>query len=206
MPYKDPAKEKARQQRRQADPSHKAKERARQGQRQSDPKYVAYHRSYYAANKDKWVARSKLLNKTDNESPEARDRRLAASRKYARENRQRLNEYRRNYYATVSRDRLFAKRATPEYKEWQRNYRRKRDYGVTPEQYAELAKAQRGNCAICGDVLAINTRMTHIDHNHETGAVRGLLCHHCNTMIGHAREKAATLRSAIAYLRKHKAK
>lgn len=69
-------------------------------------------------------------------------------------------------------------------------------YEITQEDYARMYEAQEGRCKICGakeDVL-------HVDHCHETGKVRGLLCRGCNTGIGHLKDSVETLRSAIAYL------
>lgn len=55
-------------------------------------------------------------------------------------------------------------------------------YAKTPklsdEEYAALFDAQGGGCAICGN--APKTRRLHVDHNHATGAIRGLLCYRCN--------------------------
>ncbi|HEX4851715.1 MAG TPA: endonuclease VII domain-containing protein, partial [Puia sp.] len=54
-------------------------------------------------------------------------------------------------------------------------------YGVTPEKYNELFEFQRGRCAICGKHQSELKRKLFVDHNHETGKVRGLLCFKCNT-------------------------
>ncbi|MEU9946909.1 endonuclease VII domain-containing protein [Streptomyces sp. NPDC047939] len=74
------------------------------------------------------------------------------------------------------------------------------NYNLTSEQYAEMVAAQDGRCAICDEKA---TRRLHVDHNHATGAVRQLLCSHCNHAIGHAKEDPARLRAMIAYLERH---
>lgn len=51
-------------------------------------------------------------------------------------------------------------------------------YGITVEQYEEMLKRQKGGCAICGK--RPGKKRLHVDHNHETGQVRGLLCAKCN--------------------------
>lgn len=77
-------------------------------------------------------------------------------------------------------------------------------YGVDADWYISKFEEQGGVCEICGDANQ-HKKMKRlvIDHNHTTKSVRGLLCHHCNTMIGHARENKATLLSAIKYLDKY---
>jgi hypothetical protein len=66
-------------------------------------------------------------------------------------------------------------------------------------QYQEMFAAQGGKCAICGDA---HPRL-HVDHCHATGAMRQLLCGHCNKALGLLRDNPAFCESAAAYLRKH---
>ena len=58
-------------------------------------------------------------------------------------------------------------------------YRLLREYGLTPQAYDDLLTKQRGRCAICRQKVEL-----HVDHNHETGCTRGLLCHGCNLGLG----------------------
>ncbi len=77
----------------------------------------------------------------------------------------------------------------------------RRKYGIGVEEYEALARAQGGVCAICNEFTPTVTHPTLVvDHDHETGAVRGLLCHSCNVAIGHMRESVEMLQRAIAYL------
>lgn len=63
---------------------------------------------------------------------------------------------------------------------------------------------QQGRCAICQEDLNTKSlRNQHLDHNKQTGVVRGWLCKHCNVGIGHFREEAGRLQAAILYLRLH---
>jgi hypothetical protein len=78
--------------------------------------------------------------------------------------------------------------------------RREREYGLTHDEFLALLDAQGGVCAICGN--GEQRRALAVDHDHETGAVRGLLCDRCNPMLGYARDNAAVLQAAIAYLAK----
>ena len=65
-------------------------------------------------------------------------------------------------------------------------------YGLTTEQIKEMKKE---GCALCG-----TTKNLHVDHNHNTGEVRGILCTNCNRGIGHLQDSPDLLRKAIAYL------
>jgi hypothetical protein len=72
-------------------------------------------------------------------------------------------------------------------------------YGIDVEDWARLFNAQDGRCAICTRKLDGGFH-THVDHDHETKKIRGLLCHGCNTSIGHLAESPDILRRAIVYL------
>lgn len=77
----------------------------------------------------------------------------------------------------------------------------KRKYGMTPEQYDEMLAAQGGGCAICG--RPPKKISLHVDHDHETGAIRRLLCFLCNNLLGDAGDDPGLLEKAAAYLRSH---
>jgi hypothetical protein len=69
-------------------------------------------------------------------------------------------------------------------------------------------ESQDGRCAIC---LLPETatwkgvvKMLAVDHDHQTGKIRGLLCAKCNTLAGHSQENLAILRAVIEYLKRHK--
>lgn len=84
-----------------------------------------------------------------------------------------------------------------------KNLRQK--FGIGLEEYAELLKAQGGACDICKSSNPGRKDRTHfcVDHDHETGKVRGLLCYTCNFGIGGLKDSVEILTSAIAYLKKH---
>lgn len=72
-------------------------------------------------------------------------------------------------------------------------------YDLTPEQYHALFELQGGKCAICRN-RQLDRRLA-TDHDHKTGAVRGLLCHTCNhDLLGAAHDSVNILRAAVAYL------
>lgn len=75
-------------------------------------------------------------------------------------------------------------------------------YGITEAAYLALLDAQQSRCALCLLAFDKTAKATtpHVDHDHVTGKVRGLLCHHCNVLLGHAKDSADLLTSAIRYL------
>jgi hypothetical protein len=76
-----------------------------------------------------------------------------------------------------------------------------RKYKITLEQYNAVLDAQGGKCAICkGGDPGGGTNRFHVDHDHITEKVRGLLCSKCNQMLGYADDKPETLRAAANYL------
>lgn len=78
---------------------------------------------------------------------------------------------------------------------------RERKYGITHDEYVTLLDAQGGVCAICGNnESGRDPRQMSVDHDHKTGAIRGLLCNRCNPMLGYARDDIGVLQAAIAYL------
>ena len=75
-------------------------------------------------------------------------------------------------------------------------------YGLQPDEYAALMKKQGGKCAICR-TKPTGKRGLHVDHHHETGVVRGLLCSSCNTAIGMLRDNSIMIRRAAKYVEFH---
>lgn len=69
-------------------------------------------------------------------------------------------------------------------------------YGVTRDQFEDMIKKQDNRCAICLKIL----KKFVIDHNHETGKVRGILCWSCNTLLGMAGDDIAILKRSVKYL------
>jgi hypothetical protein len=83
---------------------------------------------------------------------------------------------------------------------WKTNLKLK--YGITPEDYNFMLEGQNNVCAICDKPEVQNKRMA-VDHCHETGKVRGLLCSMCNTAIGKLNDDPNLLDKAAKYLRAH---
>ena len=72
-------------------------------------------------------------------------------------------------------------------------------YGIPPAEVLSMLERQRGVCAICGEVRG--KRRLSIDHNHETGQVRGLLCGPCNMALGALKDSPELCEIAAKYLR-----
>lgn len=85
-----------------------------------------------------------------------------------------------------------------------RHYKLCRNFGITIWEFDELCNSQRGKCAICGKEETTTThgktRPLSVDHNHRTGAVRGLLCSTCNIGLGCFYDDPELLEKAIEYL------
>jgi len=75
----------------------------------------------------------------------------------------------------------------------------RRTYGITLEEYNALLVKQNGHCALCPAIP--NGRRLHVDHDHKTHAIRGLLCRKCNSGLGSLGDNEAGLLRALAYVR-----
>ena len=75
---------------------------------------------------------------------------------------------------------------------------------ATAEQYKRILADQHNGCAICGahHGNTVATRLC-VDHDHTTGALRGLLCRRCNTALGYFCDSSVTIKRAVAYLELH---
>ena len=108
-------------------------------------------------------------------------------------NNQAVKKYQQTTKGRISVNRHKKSEITREYRErlkidetrieYNRKYFLKQTYGLTLEQYDEMFEEQNGVCAICGGVNPDGRRLF-VDHNHETGQIRGLLCVTCNARIG----------------------
>jgi len=76
----------------------------------------------------------------------------------------------------------------------------KKKFNLTPEQYEKMLSSQKAVCAICHKPDSEGKRLA-VDHCHETGIIRGLLCGHCNTGLGKFFDNISYLEQAIHYLK-----
>jgi hypothetical protein len=116
-------------------------------------------------------------------------------KEYNNKNKQQIKEYKSKYY--LENKEHFA------HKDRKNHLMRK--YGVTQEWYDEQLKLQDGGCKICGTKdPGKGLKHFHVDHSHETGKVRGLLCHSCNVGIGLFKEDIKLIQKAIEYVNRFK--
>jgi hypothetical protein len=101
-----------------------------------------------------------------------------------------------------------------------KGYRLKKKFGITLDDYANMLEKQNHRCAICqthiddyvsqceGSESVYAQRKSKqnfsVDHCHDTGKIRGLLCYNCNLMLGNAKDNSDLLLKAIEYLKQHK--
>src|SRR5690349_19534019 len=98
-------------------------------------------------------------------------RNIERVKRWQQENSERLNAYRREY------------RQRPERKRADRNGHLRRKFGITIDDYERMLEEQGYGCAICGAPEPDGASL-HVDHDHESGEVRGLLCFTCNNALG----------------------
>mgnify|MGYP001264807357 CR=1 FL=1 len=121
----------------------------------------------------------------------------------------RMRAYQRSLrYKTAKRiQAIAAYRANPTIRSQRKGKDLSRKYGITAEEYARMEKMQNGVCAICGKPETIRHQngavcQLSVDHDHDTGRIRGLLCKKCNQGLGYFMESCLVLENAIHYLRK----
>jgi hypothetical protein len=85
-------------------------------------------------------------------------------------------------------------------KKHRRNHRLNRTYGLSLDAYREMLCEQGGKCACCHSADPGGHGEFHVDHCHETGKIRGLLCSKCNTGIGLLGDNLNSLLKAVHYL------
>jgi len=121
------------------------------------------------------------------------EERQKAKRAWTARNREKVREFSREY------------KATPSAKAKTRLNHVLHNYQLTEEELVQMMNNQKGCCEVCGDSLVKpdSKRFYAVDHNHTTGAVRGLLCNECNLVLGYVKEDKDTLLKAIAYLEKY---
>ncbi len=107
--------------------------------------------------------------------------------------REKYNERQRLYRANNKEKVLASGRKCEQTRRWKR-------YGVTQEIWDSQFQKQGCACAICGTYES-GSRDWHTDHCHTRNIFRGVLCHHCNLLLGNAKDDIWILEQAISYLK-----
>ena len=85
------------------------------------------------------------------------------------------------------------------------NSQLKKKYGITLDQWEQMLEDQDGQCGCCGvHQMYLDERLC-VDHDHETGKVRELVCRNCNLALGHLDHKVIFARCAVRYLKRWEA-
>jgi hypothetical protein len=147
-----------------------------------------YNKKYYADNRERERARSLVWYNAN------KDRRRANGKEWraknpdrVRANNERWQKANPEAYARIVYRRVLNARC--------------KKFGITTDQYYKMLADQAGKCAICKRDETDNGKDLAIDHDHSTGRVRGLLCHHCNAALGHVSDNVDHLQRMIAYLK-----
>lgn len=149
------------------------------------PKILAYQKEWREKNPEAHRAKQKKWR-------EANRAQLAERRReYNAKNKEKVRAYARARYAK-DRDRLRAKAEAQRLKD---------RYGITVQEKDALFAAQGERCAGCLSDKP-HSRGWHVDHSHDDGRVRGILCARCNHTLGHAKDNPETLRRLADYLEK----
>lgn len=129
------------------------------------------------------------------------------AQKYYKANSESLRAYTKEWKlrnAEWEKERRRLRAQTPEFKAKVRDYVFRKKFGITLAIYHDMVKSQGGLCPICkGSTVGHAGRIGAVDHNHRTGAVRGILCGRCNLGLGQLQDSEEILLAAVAYLRKH---
>jgi hypothetical protein len=169
---------------------------------------LTYQQQYYRKNRIQRLAESKQY------SQENRDAKLKYLKEYYRKNKEKykrtpeqqaeVNRRRREKYAQDKEYREKQKSKAREYQEKNpriRKAQRIKKFGITLQQFEDMYEKAKGRCEICGFEDDGNVRFfPFVDHCHQTGRVRGLLCTKCNFALGHFDDNIEKLEAAIKYL------
>jgi hypothetical protein len=144
--------------------------------------FRAWQKKWYLANREKINAQQQLRNSVP-------------------ANRERIKAYCKAYYIAKGREKAKAYRLNhPE--EGRARYRIKH-YDLSPAEYDAMFLRQGGACAICKKA-EWNSKGPYIDHDHVSGKVRGILCHRCNTALGHVLDDPIIAQAMTDYLKKYR--
>lgn len=114
-------------------------------------------------------------------------------------------EYQRIWYQEHKKERAaYARERRASNKVYHANWQLKNYYGIDLKDWEALYAKQGLRCAICPAIENKNGRRLCVDHDHDTGRVRGLLCNRCNRALGLFRDSPTIMKKALLYLLREK--
>jgi len=161
-------------------------------------KKKVYNKIYRMVHLDKLRAHDKAYGKIYREQSEVKERNKERGR--VREQRPDVMAKRKAYRQTLEckeYQRIYHNQ--PDIKERARDRDLQRNYGITLEIFNSILAGQGGVCAICGTSDWMDKGPV-VDHDHDSGVLRGILCGRCNTALGLLRHRPGVLKAGAAYL------
>lgn len=162
---------------------------------------MTYHQEYYLKNRTSQLRKQRERRKKNREKVREIERKSQAKR-YAEDPAARRRYHRLWRKKNIIKERRRERKSRREYvrrnKEKIQQEKRAqllRLYGLTPAQFQKMEESQSGKCAICDT----KTKLC-VDHDHQSGCVRGLLCRLCNVGLGIFKDSEDRLLRAISYL------
>ena len=158
-----------------------------------------YDKKRYKLNKKTIAEQQKTYNASHVEE------RKNYNKQWRTENKEKLKKQKKKYNRKHKKERKdYLNKNKENFKLFKKQYDKSvkfKKYGIDEKQYIELYNKQEGKCAICGTHQNELKSALHIDHNHKTNKIRGLLCFKCNSLLGYANDNIIKLESAVNYLK-----
>lgn len=192
---------------------------------ESQNKKREYYKQWREKNKEKLkIKKKEYAEKNKNKIKEIlrnyylsnKERLKKLSKEYKEKNRKKINENTKRWRAKTKEIRSeYNKKLYYLHKEKHREYRMKNKqrsreyhyfykYKITMDQYNNILYHQNNKCGICLiDLTILPRKHVHLDHCHETGKIRGILCNKCNSILGLAYDNPFILINASIYLNEY---
>lgn len=145
----------------------------------------------HKSHKDGFTSSCKKCNNKTNKHnyKKYKDKRLEWAKKYRLGHKEELKKWGKDWYKK-NKDKV-------------KNYALMQKYGITLDDYNLMFIKQNGCCVICGKHQSEMAHSLAVDHSHESGQVRGLLCDGCNVVLGYTNDDIDILKNMISYLEKY---
>lgn len=132
------------------------------------------------------------------------EKKRADAKAYYEANKEKVKVYQKAYHeANKEKKNAYSNTYNKANKDKNKAYKLKKTYNLTIDQHNQLFESQSGCCFICNTHQSEFKNALNVDHDHDTGKVRGLLCHHCNTGIGLLNDNVSAIEDARRYLTRH---